>query len=129
MKNNKRHQGGEMNETGNGTQGSTPVNSPTPPPEAKSEKASFVIGIIALCFAALAAAWSFLGGACCGWASWGWAFIGLVLSIVSLVMKRSAIGWWALGLSIFAFIWVFVSAFLITGGLAGAAAGATHGLK
>ena len=72
------------------------------------EKASFVIGTVALCFAALAAAWSFLGGVCCGWASWGWAFIGLVLSIVSLVMKRSKIGWWALGLAIFAIIWVLV---------------------
>lgn len=90
--------------------------------DARFEKASFVVGLIALCFAALAAVWSFLGGACCGWASWGWAFIGLVLSIVSLVMKRSKIGWWALGLAIFAFVWVFLSPIL----LAGAVAGAVH---
>jgi hypothetical protein len=53
--------------------------------------------------------WSFIGGACCGWAGWGFAFIGFVLAIVSLILKRNAIGWWALGLSIFAFIWVFIS--------------------
>ena len=118
-----------MNETGNEPQGSIPPNLPTAPQESKSEKASFVIGIVALCFAALAAAWSFLGGACCGWASWGFAFIGLVLSIVSLVMKPSKIGWWALGLAIFAIIWVFISAALITGGIGSAAAGAAQGMR
>lgn len=85
--------------------------------ESQSEKASFTIGVIALCFGALAAVWSFLGGACCGWASWGWAFIGLVLSVVSLIMKRSQIGWWALGLSLFAIIWVFLSAAVFTSGV------------
>jgi|CXWL01.1.fsa_nt_gi hypothetical protein len=78
-------------------------------PEHNGDKASFIIAVIALCFAALAAAWSFIGGACCGWAGWGWSFIGLILSIVSLVIKRSTLGWWALGLSIFSIIWVFVS--------------------
>ena len=78
-------------------------------PERNGDKASFIIVVIALCFAALAAAWSFIGGACCGWAGWGWSFIGLILSIVSLVIKRSTLGWWALGLSIFSIIWVFVS--------------------
>jgi len=75
----------------------------------QTERASFVVAIVALCFSALAASWSFVGGACCGWAGWGWAFIGLVLSIVSLVMKRSVLGWWAFGLAAFAFLWVFVS--------------------
>lgn len=90
-------------------------------PESKRDKASFIIAVVALCFSALAAAWSFIGGFCCGWAGWGWAFIGLVLSIVSLVLKKSTLGWWALGLAIFAFAWVFISLFLL--GLGGAAAG------
>lgn len=106
-------------------QPSTPQ--PTPP-ETKNERASFIIAVVALCFAALAAAWSFIGGFCCGWAGWGWAFIGLVLSIVSLVLKRSTLGWWALGLSIFAFAWVFISFFLLGLGAAGAAGSMDHGL-
>lgn len=98
-------------------------SAPQPQPqETKNEKASFVVAVIALCFAALAAVWSFIGGFCCGWAGWGWAFIGLVLSIVSLALKPSKLGWWALGLSIFAFAWVFISFFLL--GLGAAAAGA-----
>jgi len=91
--------------------------------ENKNEKASFIIGVVAVCFAALAAAWSFIGGACCGWGGWPFAFIGLILSIVSLVYKKSSIGYWALGLSIFAILWVFVSVFIIAGSLAGAGAG------
>lgn len=79
-------------------------------PEGKNDKASYVIAIVAVCFAAIAAAWSFIGGACCGWAGWGFAFIGLVLGIVSLVMKRSTLGFWAIGLSIFSVVWVFISA-------------------
>ena len=93
-------------------------------PEDKNEKASFIIGVVAICFAALAAAWSFIGGACCGWGGWGFAFVGLVLSIVSLVFKKSSLGFWALGLSIFAVAWVFISAFLFAGSLAAAGAGA-----
>ena len=113
-----------MNDTGNTSQQPNQVNEQTlVPQESKSDKASFVIGIVALCFAALAAAWSVLGGACCGWGSWGFAFIGLVLSIVSLVMNRSKIGWWALGLAIFAIIWVFVCAALFNASLNNAARG------
>jgi hypothetical protein len=52
----------------------------------------------------------------------------LVLSIVSLVLKRSTLGWWALGLSIFAFAWVFISFFLLGLGAAGAAGSMDHGL-
>lgn len=91
----------------------------------KNEKASFVIGVVAICFAALAAAWSFIGGACCGWGGWGFAFIGLVLAIVSLVFKKSSLGYWALGLSIFAIVWVFISIFLLAGSIAAAGAGAS----
>lgn len=93
-------------------------------PENKNEKASFIIGVVAICFAALAAAWSFIGGACCGWGGWGFAFIGLVLSIVSLVFKKSSLGYWALGLSIFAIVWVFVAFFLLASSLAAAGTGA-----
>ena len=94
----------------------------TPPRETAVEsdnsRASFIVGVISLCFGALAAAWSFIGGACCGWAGWGYGFIGLVLAIVSLSLKRSPIGWWALGLSIFAFIWVIMAPAIIAGGAA-----------
>jgi hypothetical protein len=86
-------------------------------PENKNEKVSFIIGVIAICFAAVAAAWSFIGGACCGWGGWGFAFIGFVLSIVSLIFKKSSLGWWALVLSIFAVIWVFLPAILMTIGI------------
>ncbi len=79
------------------------------------EKASFIIAVIALCFASLATAWTLIGGACCGWGGWGWGFIGLILAIVSLAMKRSKIGFWALGLAIFAFVWVFISFFMLAG--------------
>ena len=104
-------------------------NAPQPkPPETKHEKASFVVAVIALCFAALAAVWSFIGGVCCGWAGWGWAFIGLVLSIVSLVLKPSALGKWALGLSIFAFAWVIIGAYILGAGLAKAVSGMGQGL-
>jgi hypothetical protein len=50
-------------------------------------------------------------------AGWGYAFIGLVLSIVSLVFKRSTVGLWALGLSIFAFIWVIIAQIWFAGAL------------
>lgn len=93
--------------------GDRPIAPVQPVVETKNEKASFVVAVIALCFSALAAAWSFVGGACCGWGGWGWAFIGLVLSIVSLVLKPSTLGWWALGLAIFAFAWVFISLYLL----------------
>ena len=83
----------------------------------KNEKASFIIGVIAICFAAVAAAWSFIGGACCGWGGWGFAFIGFVLSIVSLVFKKSSLGWWALVLSIFAVVWVFLPLILASIGI------------
>lgn len=82
-------------------------------PDDKKEKASFIIGVVAICFAAVAAAWSFIGGACCGWGGWGFAFIGFVLAIVSLVFKKSSLGWWALVLSIFAIVWVFLPLILI----------------
>ena len=83
-------------------------------PEDKNEKAAFVIGVAAICFASIAAAWSFVGGFCCGWAGWGFGFTGLVLSAVSLAFKKTSIGWWALGLSLFSFLWVFISAALLT---------------
>jgi hypothetical protein len=42
-------------------------NNPSPSPQTdQNEKASFVVAIIGLCFAALGAAWSFVGGVCCG---------------------------------------------------------------
>jgi hypothetical protein len=116
-----------MTETGSPFQ---PSNTMIPPPclapESRSEKASFVIGIVALCFAALAAAWSLIGGAYCGWTAWGWAFIGFVLAIVSLALKQSAIGWWALGVSILAFVWVFACAVFLAGAV-GTAAEAIQG--
>lgn len=84
--------------------------------EGEDESTARTIGIVAICFAAVAATWSFIGGACCGWGGWGFGFIGLVLSGVSLFFQRTKVGWWALGLSLFAFIWVFVSAALISSG-------------
>src|SRR6266446_4347917 len=96
---------------------------PALPQANKNDQASFVIAVIALCFAALAAAWSFIGGACCGWAAWPYAFIGLVLSVVSLALKPSALGWWALGLSIFAFMWVLVWFFVFAAAGAAGSAG------
>lgn len=92
----------------------------------QKEKAAFGIGVTAICFSALGAAWSFLGGFCCGWAGWGWAFIGLVLSIVSLCFKRSNIGWTALALAIFSFAWVIVSFFLFTAQAANALSQTPH---
>jgi hypothetical protein len=86
-------------------------------PENKNEKTAFIIGVIAICFAAVAAAWSFIGGACCGWGGWGFALIGFALSIVSLVFKGSSLGWWALILSIFAVIWVFLPLILMAMGI------------
>jgi len=88
--------------------------------QSQNEKTAYILGVVALCFASLAAAWSFLGGACCGWASWGYSFIGLVLSVVSIVLNRSSLGWWAFGLSIFSIVWVFISASMITGAIGGA---------
>lgn len=79
----------------------------------RNDKSSYVLGIIAICFAAIGAAWSFIGGVCCGWAGWGWAFIGLVLAIISLALKPSTIGWWALGLAIFAFAWLVIASLLL----------------
>jgi hypothetical protein len=70
------------------------------------EKSSYVISIVALCFSAVGAAWGFVGGACCGWAAWPFAFVGLVLAIIALILRPRALSWWALGLSIFAFAWV-----------------------
>ncbi len=100
---------------------------PPPPPYAQpmmaqienpNEKSAHVLAVVGVCFAAIAAAWSFIGGACCGWAGWGFALVGLILGIISLTMKRSTIGWWTIGLSIFAVVWVFVSAIWITAGTA-----------
>jgi hypothetical protein len=88
-------------------------------PGGDNQKAAFAIAVVSLCFGSLGAAWSFIGGLCCGWAGWGWAFIGLVLSIVSLILRKSKIGWWALGVSIFAFAWVYIQAFIIAAGSAG----------
>jgi len=103
-------------------------NNPSSPPQAtQQETASFVVAVIALCFAALGAGWSFIGGVCCGWAGWGWAFIGFVLSIVSLALKRSAIGWVALSLGIFAFAWVFISGFMLGAGTVGAGTAVLRG--
>ncbi len=82
--------------------------------EERKEKASFVVGVIGICFASLAASWSFVGSACCGWAGWPLAFVGIVLSTISLLLKRNKLGFWGLGLSIFAFVWVFITAFLFT---------------
>lgn len=91
------------------------MNSPNQ--SAKNESTARTIGIVAICFAAVAAAWSFIGGACCGWGGWGFAFVGAVLSVVSLAFHRTTVGWWALGLSLFAFLWVFISASLMGSGL------------
>ncbi len=84
--------------------------------ENPNEKSAHVLAVVGVCFAGIAAAWSFIGGACCGWAGWGFALVGLVLGIISLTMKRSTVAWWTVGLSIFAFVWVFVSAIWITAG-------------
>ena len=82
-------------------------------PSDRNDKSSYVLGIIAICFAAIGAAWSFIGGVCCGWAGWGYAFIGLVLAIISLVLKPSTVGWWALGLAIFSFAWLIIAPFIL----------------
>jgi hypothetical protein len=92
----------------------------------KHEKGAFVVGVIALCFSAIAAAWSFVGGACCGWGGWGWAGVGLIMAIVSLCLNKSKIGWWALALAIFAFVWVFVSVFMLAGALGAFGASLNH---
>lgn len=79
------------------------------------ESTARTIGIVAVCFAAVAAGWSFIGGACCGWGGWGFGFIGLVLSGVSLFFARTKVGWVALGLSIFSFVWVVFKSAVIVG--------------
>jgi cytochrome bd-type quinol oxidase subunit 2 len=92
--------------------------------EDKKEKASFVIGIVAICFAAdgaglLIATLTKVRAEWAEWAVWAvwavWAlpFVGIVLSIASLVFKRSAIGWCALSLSFFSVVCLFISAFLM----------------
>jgi len=91
--------------------------------------AALVTGIIGCVFAGLGALWSFLGGACCGWAAWPEAGLGIVLAIVSLCLRRSALGWVALSLGIFAFAWVIIFYLFLAGSLAGAAAGMSGGLK
>ena len=98
-----------------------------PPQKSSNETGSLVTGIVGVCFAGLGAGWSFIGGSCCGWAGWPLAFIGLILAIISLALKRSTLGWVALGLAIFAFVWVFVSGFILAAGIAGAAGSGAAG--
>jgi hypothetical protein len=96
------------------------------PAKSSPDTASFVLGIIACSFSGVAALWSFFGGACCGWLSWGWAGIGFVLAIISLSLKQSTLGWVALGLAIFSFLWVIFLAVFWVGLSAAAGAGAPH---
>jgi hypothetical protein len=91
--------------------------------------AAIVTGIIGCVFAGLGALWSFLGGACCGWAAWPEAALGIILAIVSLCLRRSALGWVALGLGIFAFAWVIIFYLVLGGALAGTAAALSGGMK
>jgi hypothetical protein len=90
------------------------------------ETASFVLGIVACCFSGVAALWSLFGGACCGWMSWGWAGVGFVLALISLSLKPSTLGWVALGLAIFSFLWVIFMAVFWVGLSATAGAGVPH---
>jgi hypothetical protein len=111
----------------NAAPGTAPLIAPASPrPAAPThDTASFVLGVIACSFAGTAALWSFVGGACCGWLSWGWAGIGLVLAIISLSLQRSTLGWVALGLSIFSFLWVIFWA-VVWVGLSAAQTGMPH---
>ncbi len=77
------------------------------------DKNYLISGVIGLVFSLAAAAWSFIGGACCGWGGWPLAIIGLIAASISLYLKRNIIGWIALGLAIFAFAWVFIGAAVI----------------
>jgi hypothetical protein len=87
-----------------------------------------VTGIVGCVFAAVGALWSFLGGACCGWAAWPEAGLGIVLAIVSLCLRRSALGWVALGLGIFSFVWVIIFYVFLAGTMATALGGLSGGL-
>ncbi len=67
---------------------------------------SMIAGVLGLVLSLVAALWSVIGGACCGWGGWPLAFLGLIAAGISLYIKKNAIGWIALGLAIFAFAWV-----------------------
>ena len=76
---------------------------------------SLIAGIAGLLLSLIAALWSLIGGACCGWGGWPLAFLGLIAAGISLYIKRNIIGWIALALAIFAFAWVIIGASVIAG--------------
>jgi hypothetical protein len=106
-----------------------PQPAPVAPTISKGRRtAALVTGIVGCVFAAVGALWSFLGGACCGWAAWPEAGLGIVLAIVSLCLRRSALGWVALGLGIFSFVWVIIFYVFLAGTMATALGGLSGGL-
>ena len=74
-----------------------------------NSKAAFVLAVIGVSFGGIGAGISLIGGACCGGFGWPAAFVGLVLAIISLALKRTVLGFWAIGVSGFAFAWVILS--------------------
>ena len=80
---------------------------------------SMIAGLAGLLLSLVAALWSVIGGACCGWGGWPLAFLGLIAAGISLYIKKNIIGWIALFLAIFSFAWVIFGAVYITNLLTG----------
>lgn len=85
--------------------------------ETDREKNSQITGIASIVFGAMSAIWSLLFSFVCGWLSWPLAFIGLILGVVSILMKKDKLGYIGLGLNIFAFIYPMVVAILFGGAI------------
>lgn len=82
--------------------------------------ASLAIALFGIFASALAAYWSFQPGHAFGafhaggyyLGPWTCASCGVLLALASLALKRRAIAWWAVGLSLYGIAWVLLSFYI-----------------